>query len=69
MRWLRSIMREVYGLFVDDGSLAAALLVWIVIAVTGLTLLHAGHRGGPVFFAGLAVVLVENVLRASRRMR
>lgn len=66
---LRSILREVYGLFVDDGSLAAALLVWIVIAVAGLALFPAGHWGGPVFFAGLAVVLAENVLRASRRMR
>lgn len=66
---LRSIMREIYGLFVDDGSLAAALLAWIVVAVTGLTLLHAGHWGGPVFFAGLTLVFGENVTRASRRMR
>jgi len=67
MRWVRPVAREVYGLFVDDGSFAIALLVWIVAAVVGLPLLGAGHWGGVALFAGLAVVLVESALRAARR--
>ena len=67
MRWLRSIAREVYGLFVDDGSFAVALLAWMVAACVMLRFLHAGHWGGAVLFAGLAGILAENALRSSRR--
>lgn len=69
MKWMVTVLRELYGLFVDDGSLATALLLWIVAAATGLVFLHADHWGGPVFFAGLVVILAENLLRASRKMR
>ncbi len=68
MGWLRSIVREVFGLFVDDGSLAIALLAWIIGGVAVIRMLSLGHWSGPVFFAGIALVLAENVLRASRRM-
>jgi hypothetical protein len=67
MGWLRSVAREVYGLFVDDGSFALALLVWIIAAAVGLPLLGAGNWGGVALFAGLAVVLAESALRAARR--
>jgi hypothetical protein len=69
MRLLRSIAREMAGLFVDDGSLAVALLVWMVGGTIAVRLLHVGHWGGPVLAAGLAAVLVENVLRSSRHRR
>jgi hypothetical protein len=29
MRWIGNIVREVFGLFVDDGSFALAILAWI----------------------------------------
>ena len=67
MHWIRVAVREVYGLFVDDGSFAIALLVWIVAAVVALPLLGAGNWGGVALFAGLAVVLAESALRAARR--
>ena len=69
MRWLRSIAREVLGLFVDDGSFALALTAWIVVSVPALRMLHAGHWGGVTLFAGLAVVLAESALRTARRRR
>jgi hypothetical protein len=67
MRWLRSIVREVYGLFVDDGSLAAAILVWIVVVVVALPRVAPAARwSGPALFAGLAIILIESVLRFAR---
>ena len=68
MNWLRSVVREVFGLFVDDGSFAAAILVWLLLAVFVLPrLAPAAHWTGPVLFAGLAVILIESALRFSRR--
>ena len=69
MQWLRLTLREVYGLFVDDGSFAAWLLVWMVVACVALRFLHAGYLGGPALALGLAVVLAESVLRTARRRR
>jgi len=66
MRWLRSMAREVWGLFVDDGSFAGAILAWL--AVAALVGPRVDSRwAGPVWFAGLAVILVESVVRFSRR--
>lgn len=70
MRWLRSVVREVWGLFVDDGSFAAAIVAWLV--VVALVARHFGwgvHWGGVALFGGLALVLIENVLRYARRTR
>ena len=68
MGWLKSIGREVIGLFVDDGSFAIAILVWAAFVV--LVLAHVvGHANwtGPALFSGLAFVLIESVVRFSRR--
>ncbi len=29
MTWLRNIVAELFGLFVDDGSFAIAILIWL----------------------------------------
>jgi hypothetical protein len=68
MRWIKSIAREVWGLFVDDGSFAAAILVWILLAVVVLPRVAPAARcDGPALFAGLALILIESALRFSRR--
>jgi hypothetical protein len=64
MRWLKSIAREVFGLFVDDGSFAIAILVWAALAVV---VLPRGPWTGPALFAGLALILIESVLRFARK--
>jgi hypothetical protein len=70
MRWLRSVGREVLGLFVDDGSYAGAILLWVGLAVVGLPRLGLGTGwDGPVLFAGLAVILIESVLRFAGRSK
>jgi hypothetical protein len=69
MAWMRSIVRELWGLFVDDGSFAAAIVAWLGVLI-GLRRLGWGVRwGGVALFAGLALVLIENVLRYARRAR
>jgi hypothetical protein len=69
MKGLRAVGRELWGLFIDDLSHAAAVLVWIaVLAFLAQTLKYAKWLG-PILFVGLAVILVENVGRAARRRR
>lgn len=62
-----SIVKEVLGLFVDDGSLALAILVWVgAIATTTYLVPIDGAPLGALLFAGLIVILVENVFRRAR---
>jgi hypothetical protein len=68
MRWIKSIVREIYGLFVDDGSFAVAILVWLGLAVAVVPRMTAEARwAGPALFVGLAAILIESVLRFARR--
>lgn len=67
MKAITAVLREVFGLFVDDGSLAVALLLWIGImsfATHALALDRAW--GGPVLAAGCLAILLENVRRSAR---
>ena len=29
MKWIKNIFREIFGLFVDDGAFALAILIWL----------------------------------------
>ena len=68
MKWIENILREIYGLFVDDGSFALAILIWIA-AVRWVT----PHLSVPpaaaaiILFAGLALILAESATRYARR--
>ncbi len=62
-----AILRELFGLFVDDGRLAVNLLVWTALAGGALAMLSdGGSWQAPLMAAGYLVILVENVLRAAR---
>jgi hypothetical protein len=68
MRWLKSVALEVLGLFVEDGSFAIAILAWTAFMV--FVLAHVTRQAswtGPALFSGLAFVLIESVVRFSRR--
>jgi hypothetical protein len=68
MSVLLLIRDELWGLFVDDGVFAGAIVVWLLV---GWCLLpRLGLPGGlPAFllFAGLAAILVLSALRAARQ--
>ena len=68
MSWLKSIFREIFGLFVDDGSFAIAILVWLVLlwlVLPSLPIPAAWH--GVMLFVGLMAILIESVLRRDRQ--
>ncbi len=68
MNWLRTIVTETFGLFVDDGAFAVAILAWLI--VTGLVLPSVGTGAavkGPILFAGLAAILIESATRRARK--
>ena len=61
------VLKELLGLFVDDGSLAIAILAWVAIvaALMGAAGV-SGALGGGLLVAGLGAILIENVWRAAR---
>jgi TRAP-type C4-dicarboxylate transport system permease small subunit len=67
MKWILTAARELVGLFVDDGSLAVAVLAWVAVAALAFPALPI-DRGwlAVALFAGIALILVENLLRAAR---
>jgi hypothetical protein len=64
MQWIKTIWAEFIDLFVDDSSLAAAVLVWL-----GACWLLLPRFGLPstwptvVLFAGLVLILAESTVR------
>lgn len=68
MSMLAAIAKELLGLFVDDGSLALAILAWVAL-FAGLMSVSAlpAAAAGILLFAGLAGILIENVLRRARK--
>lgn len=67
MRWLRTISNELFGLFVDDGSFAITILVWLGITwVLALHMLADVRWSGIVLFGGLVAILIESATRRAR---
>ncbi len=70
MRWLGTVWSEFIGLFVDDGSFAIAIMVWLLVAWLALPRLPLPPAWPPfILFAGLAAILVESAVRRSRTRR
>lgn len=71
MATLRAILAEIVGLFVDDGSLALALVLWCggvgaaVLVVPGLP----APLAGAALLAGCVGILLANVVHAARKRR
>ena len=70
MNTLNAVVDEVLGMFVDDGSLALAILA--IVALAGWVWLrfeNASVAVGTILFAGCLAALVENVFRSARKAR
>ena len=68
MKTLLTILREVAGLFVDDGSLALAILAVVAVAAFLAFVLKASVLAvGLVLLGGCVAVLIENVIRTAQR--
>jgi len=71
MKALKTALLEVYGLFVEDGTYALDILIWVVLAAVLFPREPnaAAIWSGPVFFLGLAALLAWNVIRTARKKR
>lgn len=67
MQLVKAIAAELFGMFIDDRSLAVAVLVWVLAVAIAL---RVGFRypviGAVTLSTGLAVLLTENVVRSAR---
>lgn len=70
MHAIKKILIEIFGLFVENGRFALAIIIWL--GIVWLATPHLAIRtdaGGPFLFAGLALILIENTIRSSRSRR
>ena len=67
MKWMKAVVREVVGLFVDDVRFAAAILVWVAL-VAGLFPKGLPRRPGVgCLSGGLAIILIVSAMRFARK--
>ncbi len=65
---MRAVLDEIVGLFVDDGFLAIALVVWCgAIALVASVLPAALSACGPLLFVGCALILLATVVRSANK--
>lgn len=70
MTWLAGALKQLYGLFVDDGALSLAICVWLLVAWFGLPHVIANESARSiVLFVGLAALLADSVRRGSVRAK
>ncbi len=68
MKGVISAVKEVWGLFVDDGSLALGLVIWCAAAGLGLTYVVPSKTWrAPILFIGCLAILLANVAATVRR--
>jgi hypothetical protein len=63
MIWLKAIVRETFGLFVDDAAFALAIMVCLVAALAVAHWAPGAGWGGPALFAALAAILAASAVR------
>jgi hypothetical protein len=69
MRTLVGLLRELWGLFVDDGALAAALVAWCAAAALAAPrlALPAAWQAPTLALGCLAILLVDVAVTVHRR--
>lgn len=67
MNILGTAAKELWGLFVEDGSYAVAIVVWLLLCAFVLPHLGATGWRAPLLLMGLLLILLENVARSARQ--
>ena len=67
MSWVVTARRELVGLFIDDGSLALAILAWLFGSILCVHILDLPPVAEGIILAGGFVLLLgENIERTAR---
>ena len=69
MTMIAAIFKELFGLFVDDGSFALGIVVLVIALAEALYIGLAPVIAGPALFLACVALLVENLLRTIRAKR
>jgi hypothetical protein len=68
MKAIRIALTELWGLFVEDATLTIGTLACVAFAAFVIPHLGVGAQWrGPIFFAAVMLMLLENVYRGARR--
>lgn len=68
MKAIITAVRELWGLFVEDGSFTVGILVCLALGFFVIPRLVANEQWrGPLLFGCLALMLFENVRRSAQR--
>ena len=67
MNILKTAFRELAGLFIDDGALALAAFLLILLVVAAVKLAHLGGLiAAIILLIGCLIIVAESVARAAR---
>ncbi len=65
-----AVWRELVAIFIDDGSIAVALVLWSALAWYLLPDLAINASwDGPILLLGYVLILAENLYRTARKRR
>lgn len=68
MEWFKVIASELFGLFVDDVSFAAAIVVWLgIVWIVSTRFFPDSDCSGVALFAGFGLILLVSTVRRSRQ--
>lgn len=68
MNWTKAIWTRFLDLFIDDGNLVVAVLVWLAVCWLIMPRLGLLSVWPPVLlFVGLILILAESTVRCTRR--
>jgi hypothetical protein len=68
MQWIKMIAAEIFGLFVDDGSFALAIIIWLGINwLLSVRLLQGAGWSGAALFVGLGAILLWSATQRAGR--
>jgi uncharacterized membrane protein len=68
MDTLKVLLQEAIGMFVDDGSLAIAILIVVAVAAwASFQFEHGSLETAWILFVGCLAALAENVVRTARK--
>jgi hypothetical protein len=67
MAALRAVLKELWGLFVDDGLFALSILIWLAVGWSMPRLGLPPALACALFATGFAFILLESAHRRARR--